>query len=968
MSDSEDDYEYHYSDSDDDAMDTPGGGSGSSLSVSAADADFAMEKRFLRESPKSQKPWVDFCISILRTVSAGKEAQSHKWFDTWRYTTTTTASSSTTTAAATTTTSTSTTTTPSSTKSTSRKKSPSSTTPSKTLANSYLMVDYDVPDLHSVTITIIDGRDEVRGVMRMTVPWPDIKDVNTEQMKLSDLSVNSCGTSPRTDPDSTVLIEKRSKQCSVKFSELQNLKILKSPWKGTVTAVKLPTRKHYHAAGTVSSSGADATWKMIYYEGDKIMSIKSLSGCPMDIIAEVDGEVKFLPSLTVGSVLNVGDKVGDVDVVLFKAEKVKSARKAHEEKKAKDDKDRLKKQEERMIYPTVPPKVEWLGPRLPFAIMSQIIFLPELQPDRWNICTSLDSILKQLFKVILESPVVDPTLVWGDGEQSLLKLVELSSIYASNGDEEEDGSVKLASFGVSKTFALADGKGDDAHAVAKGIDGDGLTTKKRKLATASERGFAKGTGYSGDARNGGSNMVKLMKGKQQLALELLRDLFDESVREKLSTDTLLSSVLPTFALHKLQEGSWMLFEKEANDYMFIVLWGGELFQRLQATITSEVTTSGGRKPTKKELSRALADRLLPFHTMLLKLDDEWSNMTDFGRATKKVAWKTWISKVKESRGGKGGVFTSDDLRSCLGTVARMIKAGLGSHLKNLDEGEDNAMYVDGNGDANAVYKSTLGPVQVDMIEKFTQHAFLGEAETGTRDKKQMKRLVMEFRSFSDILPLELHGAIFVRWSETQCNLMKLLIIAPADTPYGGGVFCFDISIPASYPAVPCKCLLVTTGGGQWRFNPNLYDSGKVCLSLLGTWSGEPWDPNVSNLAQVAMSIYGLIFVEEPFFNEPGYQGQRGTPEGDTQNRRYNTEQRYKTMQIAMLGQLTNPDPCFGVVIAQHFHLRKDDIIARCKMWRDDLKNLKLTSSRVPTRVAEWDAMIRKIEEAILSTE
>lgn len=46
------------------------------------------------------------------------------------------------------------------------------------------MVDYDVPDLHSVTITIIDGRDEVRGVMRMTVPWPDIKDVNTEQVRM----------------------------------------------------------------------------------------------------------------------------------------------------------------------------------------------------------------------------------------------------------------------------------------------------------------------------------------------------------------------------------------------------------------------------------------------------------------------------------------------------------------------------------------------------------------------------------------------------------------------------------------------------------------------------------------------------------------------------------------------------------------------------------------------------------------
>jgi len=31
--------------------------------------------------------------------------------------------------------------------------------------------------------------------------------------------------------------------------------------------------------------------------------------------------------------------------------------------------------------------------------------------------------------------------------------------------------------------------------------------------------------------------------------------------------------------------------------------------------------------------------------------------------------------------------------------------------------------------------------------------------------------------------------------------------------------------------------LTTTGNGAIRFNPNLYNWGKVCLSLLGTWRG-----------------------------------------------------------------------------------------------------------------------------------
>lgn len=43
------------------------------------------------------------------------------------------------------------------------------------------------------------------------------------------------------------------------------------------------------------------------------------------------------------------------------------------------------------------------------------------------------------------------------------------------------------------------------------------------------------------------------------------------------------------------------------------------------------------------------------------------------------------------------------------------------------------------------------------------------------------------------------------------------------------------------------------GGGSVRFNPNLYACGKVCLSLLGTWSGargETWDASSSSTLQV----------------------------------------------------------------------------------------------------------------------
>jgi hypothetical protein len=67
--------------------------------------------------------------------------------------------------------------------------------------------------------------------------------------------------------------------------------------------------------------------------------------------------------------------------------------------------------------------------------------------------------------------------------------------------------------------------------------------------------------------------------------------------------------------------------------------------------------------------------------------------------------------------------------------------------------------------------------------------------------------------------------------------------------------------------------------------------GKVCLSLLGTWDGEGsevWDPRVSTLLQVLVSMQGLILGSaQPYFLEAGYEVQRGTAAGLTAARLYN---------------------------------------------------------------------------------
>ena len=90
------------------------------------------------------------------------------------------------------------------------------------------------------------------------------------------------------------------------------------------------------------------------------------------------------------------------------------------------------------------------------------------------------------------------------------------------------------------------------------------------------------------------------------------------------------------------------------------------------------------------------------------------------------------------------------------------------------------------------------------------------------------------------------------------------------------------------------------------------------MSLLGTWSGkgtETWTPN-SNLLQLLVSIQGLILVNEPYFNEAGYERQKGTQQGHENSRMYNEMVVLKMVQ-AMTRLALHPPEAFKDEIQQH---------------------------------------------------
>ncbi|KAI0722317.1 hypothetical protein C8T65DRAFT_628933 [Cerioporus squamosus] len=165
------------------------------------------------------------------------------------------------------------------------------------------------------------------------------------------------------------------------------------------------------------------------------------------------------------------------------------------------------------------------------------------------------------------------------------------------------------------------------------------------------------------------------------------------------------------------------------------------------------------------------------------------------------------------------------------------------------------------------------------------HAFY--STTPAQPSRQfLTRLSKEYKALRSSLP----DSILVRTYEDRSDLLRSLIIGPENTPYENAPFVIDWMLDANFPQTPPIAHFLSWTNGNGRVNPNLYEEGKVCLSILGTWAGdksESWSAARSSLLQAFVSIQGLVLVKEPWFCEPAYEKLRGTEDGMVNSRLYN---------------------------------------------------------------------------------
>ena len=527
------------------------------------------------------------------------------------------------------------------------------------------------------------------------------------------------------------------------------------------------------------------------------------------------------------------------------------------------------------MYPFVSPKLEFIKPSIKLPLVYNLMNLNILKNENWISTTSLEWIITKLGESL--EPIIQDYVILEETKNKELEalLIKLAVLIKENNNTEDIIKIDLPKI-----------------------------NKDTDIISASKYWNA-GTGY-GHAGLKAINIADLLEKQNSITLSLSKLLSDinkyikedkinnKEKEDKINNkekedilDIIFESVLPSFIFKYIKGLTLIEFDKNEELY-------NEIFNILNKFITFNKTEQ-------------LQDFINNISNAFINIADEL----------------TFIFSLKD--------YQQNDKYLLIHCLADSYK----SNKKEIIIIQEKDCF----NNQEKEYEEFMKKKQFGTFNIPEYHRFLNE-KSGNISKTSLKPIQKEIANFRNNLPLHWGSSIFVRISEKSLKLFNFWITGPKNTPYENGFFEYHVSYPTEYPKNYPEVLLHTTGNSKIRFNPNLYKCGKVCLSLIGTWAAEEsesWNEKTSTMLQVLTSIQsGIMGMDEPYYNEPSYEKERGTIQGIKNNNKYNEPLYVGTVKFAINDMIKNPPPTMEEVIKMHFKLKKDEIIKTTLEWQNKL--------------------------------
>lgn len=235
--------------------------------------------------------------------------------------------------------------------------------------------------------------------------------------------------------------------------------------------------------------------------------------------------------------------------------------------------------------------------------------------------------------------------------------------------------------------------------------------------------------------------------------------------------------------------------------------------------------------------------------------------------------------------------------------------------------------------------------------------------------KRLKRIINEIKELEESSNILEQSGIYFHYDDKNMDIIYALLIGPEGTPYEKGFYFFKFEYPNNYPMEPPIAKYFTQGllrnphnnsVYNVRFNPNLYVCGKVCLSMLNTWSGPGWVPT-NTISNVLVAIQGLVLNEMPLQNEPGFEYS-----SRKELQKYNEIIAFANIKIGVLEMLANPPLGFEVfkeVMNKNFIKNIDFYKKYISAKNDELKDSIIESPAYGMKLCiDYEPLLYEVEK------